>query len=87
MAKRKTFEDAMESLENIVQELESGDLSLEKAMQRFEEGIKLSKFCSDKLDETEKKISLLTGNTDGTVRETPFLDNDVNDWSKIISFI
>ena len=79
MAKRKTFEDAMESLENIVQELESGDLSLEKAMQRFEEGIKLSKFCSDKLDETEKKITLLTGNADGTVRETPFSDNKVND--------
>ena len=79
MAKRKTFEDAMESLENIVQELESGDLSLEKAMQRFEEGIKLSKFCADKLDETEKKITLLTGNADGTVKETPFSDNNVND--------
>jgi exodeoxyribonuclease VII small subunit len=79
MAKQKTFEDAMESLETIVQELESGDLTLEKAMQRFEEGIKLSKFCSDKLDETEKKITLLTGNADGTVSETPFSDNDVND--------
>jgi len=79
MAKKQTFEDAMASLENIVQELESGDLPLEKAMQRFEEGIKLSKFCSGKLDETEKKITLLTGNADGTVSETPFSDNDVND--------
>ena len=79
MAKKQKFEDAMESLENIVQELESGDLSLEKAMQRFEEGIKLSKFCSDKLDETEKKITLLTANADGTVKETPFSNDDVND--------
>jgi len=79
MAKKKSFEDAMESLENIVQELESGDLSLERAMQRFEEGIKLSKYCSDKLDETEKKITLLTGTADGNVSETPFSQNDVND--------
>ena len=76
MGKQKTFEDAMESLENIVQELESGDLSLEKAMQRFEEGMKLSKFCSDKLDETEKKITLLTTDADGTLSETPFSEND-----------
>jgi exodeoxyribonuclease VII small subunit len=69
----------METLENIVQELESGDLALEKAMQRFEEGIKLSKFCSDKLDETEKKITLLTGNSDNTISETPFLEDDEAD--------
>jgi len=79
MAKKHTFEQAMETLENIVQELESGDLALEKAMHRFEEGIKLSKFCSDKLDETEKKITLLTGKADGTVSEDPFFDNDVNE--------
>jgi exodeoxyribonuclease VII small subunit len=79
MAKKQTFEDAMESLENIVQELESGDLSLERAMERFEEGVKLSKYCSDKLDETEKKITLLTGTADGTISETPFSQNDVND--------
>jgi len=75
MAKQKTFEDAMESLETIVQELESGELALEKAMKRFEEGVKLSKFCSSKLDETEKKITLLTANADGTANETPFLDD------------
>ena len=79
MSKKQTFEDAMESLEAIVQELESGDLSLEKAMQRFEEGMKLSKFCSEKLDETEKKITLLTANTDGTIGEIPFEDDDVNE--------
>lgn len=76
---KKNFENAMETLENIVQELESGDLALEKAMQRFEEGIKLSKFCSDKLDETEKKITLLTGNSDNTISETPFLEDDEAD--------
>jgi exodeoxyribonuclease VII small subunit len=72
---KQTFEKAMETLESIVHELESGDLTLEKAMQRFEEGIKLSKFCAGKLDATEKKITLLTGNADGTFSETPFMDD------------
>ena len=79
MAKKQTFEEAMEKLENIVKELESGDLALEKAMQRFEEGIKLSKFCTDKLDETEKKITLLTQASNGAVKESSFLDDDPND--------
>ena len=79
MAPKKTFENAMESLEKIVQELETGDLPLEKAMQRFEEGIQLSKFCSDQLDATEKKITLLTGNADGTATENLFTEKDVND--------
>ncbi len=69
---KQTFEKAMENLETIVQELESGELSLEKSMKQFEEGIKLSKFCSDTLDATEKKITLLTANADGKVSEVPF---------------
>ena len=73
---KQTFEKSMEQLEQIVQELESGDLPLEKAMKRFEEGIKLSKFCSNKLDETEKKITLLTRKMDGTINETPFSGDD-----------
>ena len=75
MAKKQSFEDAMEQLEEIVRELESGELSLETAMKRFEAGVKLSKFCSDKLDETEKKITLLTENADGTRTEEPFEDD------------
>ena len=56
---KKSFEQAMEQLEKIVEELEAGDLPLEKAMQKFEEGMELSRFCTRKLDETEKKINLL----------------------------
>ena len=54
MATKQTFEKAMKQLEQIVQELESSDLPLEKAIIKFEEGIRLSRFCSEKLDETEK---------------------------------
>jgi len=62
---KKTFEDALKQLEAIVDELESDDLPLEKAIKRFEQGVRLSKFCSEKLDETEKKITILLKNQDG----------------------
>lgn len=69
---KKTFEDALKQLEVIVEELESGDLPLEKAIKRFEQGVRLSKFCSEKLDETEKKITILLKNEDGSIVEKPF---------------
>ena len=72
MAQKKTFEQSMKNLEQIVQELEDGDLPLEKAIKKFEEGIKLTKFCSEKLDETEKKISVLLKNAEGQMKEKPF---------------
>ena len=73
---KQTFEKSIQQLEEIVQELESGDLPLEKAMQRFEEGIKLSKRCSKMLDETEKKISVLFQEKNGTLSEKPFPDSE-----------
>ena len=73
---KTTFEQSMKKLEQIVQELESGDLPLEEAMQKFEEGIKLSKLCSEKLDETEKKITLLLQDQKGNVSEKPFFSED-----------
>ncbi len=73
---QKTFEQSMKQLERIVQELENGDLPLEKAIKKFEEGIKLTKFCSAKLDETEKKVSILLKNADGQMVEQPFQPED-----------
>jgi exodeoxyribonuclease VII small subunit len=71
MAKKK-FEEAVAQLEAIVEELESGDLSLDVAMKRFEEGVKLSKTCSDTLDEVETKVRILTGETDKGLTDAPF---------------
>ena len=73
---QKTFEQSMKQLEKIVQELEDGDLPLEKALKKFEEGIKLTKLCSAKLDETEKKVSILLKNADGTMTEQPFMSEN-----------
>jgi exodeoxyribonuclease VII small subunit len=70
---KQTFEKAMNKLEKIVQELESTDLPLEKAIKKFEEGVQLSKFCSEKLDETEKRITILLKDQNDRVFEKPFI--------------
>ena len=74
---KKSFEMAMKQLEQIVQELEAGDMPLEKAIKKFEEGIKVSKYCSEKLDESEKRITLLMRDSDGNnASEIPFVMED-----------
>lgn len=69
---KQTFENAMKRLESIVQEIESGDLTLDEALKKFQEGVKLSKFCSNKLDETEKRVSILLKDEEGRVRREAF---------------
>ena len=77
--KKQTFENAIKKLEQIVSELETKDLPLDEAVKSFEEGVKLSKFCSKLLDETEKKITILLKKDDGKIIEQPFVDtNDLN---------
>lgn len=68
----KKFEDAMAKLEEIVQSLESGDLSLEESIKAFEEGMKLARFCSQKLDEAEKKVTMLMKEGEGRYVQVPF---------------
>ena len=53
---KKKFEGALEELEKVVERLESGDLSLEDSLAAFEEGVRLVKFCNQKLTDVEKKI-------------------------------
>lgn len=72
-----SFEKALEQLEQIVEDLESGELSLEKALKKFEEGMKLSQYCNQKLDESEKKISLLMEQADGAVTKRPLDESDI----------
>lgn len=71
MAEKK-FEKAMERLEEIVQNLEGGDLPLEDALKAFEEGMKLAGFCSHKLEEAEKKVNLLIEESGGSHTQAPF---------------
>jgi exodeoxyribonuclease VII small subunit len=66
---KQTFENALKQLEKIVQELESGDITLEKSLKKFEEGMSLSKYCTGKLDDMEKRITILTKDKQGNADE------------------
>lgn len=66
------FEKAMERLESIVQSLEGGDLSLDESLKVFEEGMELVQFCTKKLDEAERKVTILMKDSTGKLVEQPF---------------
>jgi len=61
----KTFEDAMQKLEAIVDELEQGELTLEGTLKKYEEGMKYSRFCMDKLNQAEQKLKKLVKTENG----------------------
>ena len=67
-----SFEKAMKKLEEIVQSLEGEEMPLENALKKFEEGIEISRFCSKKLEETEKKIAILLADKEGRISERSY---------------
>lgn len=79
--KNQNFEESMKRLEKIAEELESGDLTLDDSFERFKEGMDLSAFCSKKLDEIEKKITVLVQQNGDKLIEVPFdvMRGDTND--------
>ena len=80
--KRESFEEALKRLEEIVQSMETGDLTLEVSLGLFEEGVRLTRVCSQRLDEAEKKIELLTRDEQGGVKTKAV---DPNDFQQKIS--
>lgn len=73
--KVKDFESALKSLEDIVTQLESGDLTLDRALELFEEGVRISRFCGSKLDEAERRVEILVKSADGSMKEEPFSED------------
>ena len=72
-----TFEDALQRLEQLVDQLEGGKLGLEESLKVFEEGVGLARRCARYLDDAEKRIELLTRDETGTLRTDPLsLDQD-----------
>jgi exodeoxyribonuclease VII small subunit len=69
--KEKSFEEALKELEEIVLELEEGELSLEEALKKFEEGVELSRFCTQKLTRSEEKVKKLIKTTEGKFKIQP----------------
>lgn len=70
--KYNDFETALKDLEDIVAKLEKGDLPLEKALELFEEGVKISRFCNSKLEEAERKVEILVKDQSGHITVKAF---------------
>ena len=76
MTEEIKFEKALERLEKIVEDLEAGNIGLDEALKRYEEGIKLVRGCQKTLTTAEKKIEVLTKGLDGSFEKEPFNDED-----------
>ena len=72
---KKTFENALEKLDRITEELELGDLGLDNSLKKFEEGVQLVKFCNEKLEEARGQVDLLLKKND-KLTAVPFQDGE-----------
>jgi exodeoxyribonuclease VII small subunit len=72
MTTEKTFENSLDELEQIVKQLEAGDLPLDRSLELFEQGVRLSRECQKRLDEAERKVEVLLRGNDGAYRPAPF---------------
>jgi len=77
----RTFEASLEALERIVRQLEDGDLPLEKSLELFEQGIRLSRECQERLSQAERRIEILLRDNQGRPVASPFKEpvNDASD--------
>ncbi len=76
MSENVNFEDNMKQLEQIAGELEKGDLDLDASVKKFEEGMKISKECSEMLERAEKKITMLIKDNNGEMVEKNFVQEE-----------
>lgn len=72
MTAEKSFESSLDELEQIVRQLEAGDLPLDRSLELFEHGVRLSRECQKRLDDAERKVEILLRGNDGAHRPTPF---------------
>jgi len=77
--KSNEFEKSFQQLEEIVKRLEGENLPLDESLQLFEEGIRLSRFCNQKLEEVEKKIELILADAKGQPRVEPFEEEEAEE--------
>ena len=65
------FEQALKRLEQIVEEMESGEVLLDDLLKKYEEGVKLAQFCQNKLTEAQQRIEILAKNKSGEIKLKP----------------
>jgi len=75
----RSFEASLEALEQIVQQLETGDLPLEKSLELFEQGIRLSRECQERLSQAERRIEVLLRDNQGRPVVSNFTEPQTND--------
>ncbi len=75
MAEKK-FESALARLEEIVSELEKGDIPLDQSLKLFEEGVKLARVCQTRLQEAERKVEVLLKDSAGNLARKPFEEEE-----------
>jgi exodeoxyribonuclease VII small subunit len=73
------FEDALRKLEKIVEELEGGDLTLDEALKKYQDGIELSRICNQRLENAKKKIDVLVKNKKGEFELKAVSDTDIKE--------
>lgn len=78
------FEKAFQNLEKIVQRLEGEEIPLDESLQLFEEGIRLSRFCHQRLEEVEKKIELILADAKGQPVTEPFEGEEMHEDEEVV---
>ena len=73
------FEECLQSLEKVVERIESGELSLEDSLATFEEGVRLVQSCNRKLSDVERRIEVLTTDSDGRARLQELTEEEAPD--------
>lgn len=76
MSKSIKFEEAMLKLEDSVRLLESGSLTLDESIEKYEDALKYVKICNEILEKAEQKVKILTQSSDGSISDMPFDKNE-----------
>lgn len=79
MKNNMSFEKAIVALEEIVSKLEAGTLSLEDSLKAYEEGIALSRFCAEMLENAKQRVSILSEGEDGVITDAPFVEEFIDE--------
>jgi exodeoxyribonuclease VII small subunit len=72
MSTEQSFESSIKELEKIVEQLEAGDIPLERSLELFEQGVRISRECQRRLDEAERKVEILLKAGDGSTTRDKF---------------
>lgn len=76
MSRNIKFEEALSELEEAVRLLESGTLSLDESIEKYENAIKYVRICTEKLEKAEQKVKILTQGADGSISDAPFIQDE-----------